>query len=269
MAGSDNTQTSTSSTGSSNPELNATISKLATGIANSYSPGASTYVAPGGNTVAGQAASVSAASNPLYSSAVNRGLGYAGSLVGGSGPSLTESALMKTALGNDFGTNDPGYAALRAKLGNDVMTQTNSAFNTSGLFGSDSNMRAAAEGLGNAYASLDYGNFQNDQQRQQQALAAIEQQRQQGTNNAFTAQQALPGLFSAGQLPASIQQSIGAAQDASASAAANAPTDYLAKLAGIINGTAGAAGTTTTSTQPGTPLWQTLLGGGIGLAGLL
>lgn len=262
------TQKSTTTTGSSNPALNDTISRLATGISGEYTPGRSLYQAPSANTVAGQNASLQAAGNPLYSSAVNNGLQYAGSLAGGSGPSLTENTLMNTALGKNFGTNDPGYAALRSKLGSDVMKQTNQSFNNSGLFGSDSNQRSAAEGLGNAYASLDYGNYQNDVARQQQALQAIEGQRQQGVGNAFAAQQSLSGLFGAGQLPSSVQSQVGAAQDASNTARANGPTDFLARLAGIINGTAGSAGTTSTTSQPGTPLWQTLLGGGIGLAGL-
>ncbi len=227
----------TQTSGVNNPELNATISKLATGISNEYSPGKSLYQAPGANTVASQNAALSAASNPLYSSAVNGAL----------------SSFGNVAAGNAYGTNDPGFAALRSKVANDTLTGINSSFNNSGLFGSDSNMRAAGEGLGNALAGLDYSNFQNDQQRQLQAAGL------------------LPSLFSAGQLPSSVQSQVGAAQDAASSAQANGATDYLAKLAGIINGTAGAAGTssTSTNTQPGTPLWQIGLGGALGLASFL
>ena len=229
--------TTTQTSGVNNPELNATISKLATGISNEYSPGKTLYQAPGANTTAGQSASLAAAGNPLYSGAVNGALASFGNV----------------AAGNAYGTNDPGYAALRAKVADDTLTGINKSFNSSGLFGSDSNMRAAGEGLGSALAGLDYSNFQNDQQRQLQAAGL------------------LPSLFSAGQLPSSVQQSVGAAQDAAAAAQANGPTDYLAKLAGIINGTAGAAGTssTSTNTQPGAPLWQVGLGGALGLASFL
>jgi hypothetical protein len=45
---------------------------------------------------------------------------------------------------------------------------------------------------------------------------------------------------------------------------ANAPTDYLAKLTGILGGNAASAGTTTNSQ---TPLWKLLLGAGATAAG--
>lgn len=228
------TQTSSSSTAPASAAVKATVDKLATGIGNAFTPGGSLYVAPGANTTGGQAASLAAAQNPLFANDVNGAIQSFGNI----------------AAGNDYGTNDPGYAALRSQVANDTLTGINSAFNNSGLFGSDSNMRAAGEGLGNALAGLDYSNFQNDQQRQLQAAGL------------------LPQLFQTAQLPGSIQQSVGAAQDAAAQAEKAGPTDLLAKLTAIANGTAGAGGTTTTNVQPGTPLYQTLLGGGIGLAGL-
>jgi hypothetical protein len=235
MADSGGTNTSTSSTAPASAAVRGTIDKLATGLGNEFAPGKSLFQAPGATTTGGQAASLDAANNPLYSQGVNGAIGDFADI----------------AAGNRFGTNDPGYAALRSKLSNDVLTQTNSAFNNSGLFGSDNNQKAAASGLADSLGALDYSNFQNDQQRQQQAAGL------------------LPGLFSAAQLPSSVQQSVGASQDAAAAAKAAGPTDFLAKLTAIANGNAGAAGTTTTNTSPGTPLWQTLLGGGIGLAGLL
>lgn len=229
------TQTSTSSTAPANPDVNNTISALAKGISSEYSPGKSLFTAPGANTTGGQSASLAAAGNPLYSNAVNGAIGSFGNV----------------AAGNAFGTNDPGYAALRAHVGDTTLTDINKAFNGSGLFGSDSNMRAAGEGLGNAYAGLDYQNYQNDIQRQQQAAGL------------------LPGLFSAAQLPSSVQQSVGASQDAASAAQAAGPTDFLAKLSAIASGNAQAGGSTQTNTSPGTPLWQSLLGGAIGGAGLL
>jgi hypothetical protein len=229
------TQTSTSSTAPANPDVNNTISKLAKGIGDQVVPGASLFTPPGSNTTGGQSASLTAANNPIYSQGVNGALGD----------------FADVAAGNRFGMNDPGYAALRSKLSNDVLTQTNQSFNNSGLFGSDSNQRAASEGLGNALAGLDYGNYQQDIARQQQAAGM------------------LPGLFSAAQLPSSVQQSVGASQDAASAAQAAGPTDFLAKLSAIAAGNAQAGGQTQTNTSPGTPLWQTLLGGAIGGAGLL
>lgn len=227
------TQTSTSSTAPANPDVNNTISALAKGISSEYSPGKSLYTAPGSTTTGGQSASLAAANNPLYSDAVNGAIGSFGNV----------------AAGNAFGTNDPGYAALRAKLSSDTLGSINKSFNTSGLFGSDSNMKAAGEGLGNALAGLDYGNYQQDIQRQQQAAGL------------------LPGLFSAAQLPSSVQQSVGASQDAANAAQAAGPTDFLAKLSSIAAGNAAAGGQTQTNTSPGTPLWQSLLGYAVGNAG--
>jgi hypothetical protein len=229
------TQTSTSSTAPANPDAQALISKLSKGLAGEYTPGQSLWQAPGANTTGGQSAALSAASNPFYASAINDATKSFGNI----------------AAGNAYGTNDPGYAALRDKVASDTLTGINKSFNSSGLFGSDSNLRAAGEGLGSALAGLDYSNFQNDQQRQAQAAGL------------------LPNLFAAGQLPSGVQQQVGAAQDASAAGQASGKLDYLSRLIASAQGAAGAGGTTTTNTQPGTPLWQTLLGGGIGLAGLL
>jgi hypothetical protein len=226
-------QTSTSSTAPSNPDVNNTISALAKGISSEYSPGKSLYTAPGATTTGGQAAALTAANNPFYSSSVNGAIQSFGN----------------TAAGNDFGMNDPGYAALRQNTINDTLAATNKSYNSAGLFGSDSNQKAAGQGVANAVSGLDYANYQSDIARQQ-AAAGI-----------------LPGLFSAGQLPASVQQGIGAQQDANTAAQANGPTDFLAKLTGISTGNASASGTTTTNTQPGTPLWQSFLGYALGNAG--
>lgn len=228
------TQTSTQTSGVNNTALNNTISSLAKGIQGSYTQGQSITQAPGANTTGGEAAALSASSNPLYSSNV------AGAI----------QSLGNVAAGNQIGVDDPAYDAIRAKLGNDVTGQVNGSFNNSGLFGSDSNNRALADELTTQLGGLDLNRLQ-----QQEA-------------NQYSAASALPQLFQASLLPSSVQQSVGASQDAAAQAQANGPTDYLAKLAGIINGTAGAAGTTTSTTTPSTPLWQILLGGGIGAAGL-
>lgn len=219
--------TNTTTTRSGSKAVNATVDKLAAGLGAEYTPGKSLYQSPSLNTTQGWAASLNAANNPAYS----QGLAGAMSIFG------------NRAAGGELGMNDPGYAAMRAKLEDDVLRSTNTAFNASGMFGSDSNQKALAGGLADSLGALDYQQYQNSLDRQSSAAAM------------------LPQLFSAGQLPASIQQSIGAAQDADAAARAAGPTDYLAKLSSIMAGQAGAAGTTTS--QPTTPLWQTLLGLGI------
>lgn len=223
------TNKTTSTSGPSNPDLNATVSKLAKGLGSEYTQGKSLYQAPGANTQAGWAAQLGAAGNQ----------DFAGGLAGAIG------SYGNRAAGNELGMNDPGYAALRSKLQNDVTTGVNSSFNNSGLFGSDSNVKSLSSGLADSLGALDYQQYNNSLNRQSEAANL------------------LPQLFSAGQLPGSIQSSIGASQDAAANAQANGPTDYLAKLTGILNGTASASGTTTTTSTPTAPLWQTLLSLGI------
>lgn len=223
------TNKTTTTSGIANPDLNATVSKLAKGITAAYTPGASAYVAPGSATTGGWQASLNAAGSPDYSSGIAGALGAYGN----------------RAAGNELGQNDPGYAALRAKLSNDVLTQTNASFNNSGMFGSDSNQKAAASGLADALGSLDYRQYSDSLNRQSEAATM------------------LPQLFAANQLPSSIQQSVGASMDADRAAQTNGQYDYLAKYANLINGTAASGGTTQTTSTPTPPLWQILLGLGV------
>lgn len=226
MAGSDSTQKTTTTSGPSNPALNDTLTKLSQGISAEYAPGKSLYQAPGATTQAGWGGALQAAGNPDFASGISGALGSYGN----------------RAAGNEIGMEAPGYAALRSKLSDDVLTQTNTAFNSSGLFGSDQNQRAAAGGLAEALGGLDYGQYQDSLSRQAEAAGM------------------LPGLFGAGQMPSSVQQQVGGAQDAAAQAEANGPTDLLAKLTALLGGAAGASPQTSTTSAPGTPLWQTLAG---------
>jgi len=104
-------------------------------------------------------------------------------------------------------------------------------------------VRGLTEGLTSSLGGLDYQQYNDSLSRQAEAANI------------------LPTLFQGAQLPAGIQQSIGAAQDADAAAKAAGPTDYLAKLTGILSGNAASAGTTTNSQ---TPLWKLILGLGAG-----
>lgn len=223
------TQKSTSTSGPSNADLNATVSKLSKGLGAEYTQGKSLYQAPGANTVAGWNGSLAAANNSDFTG------GIAGAL----------QSYGNRAAGNELGINDPLYAAQRSRLTDNVLTSTNTAFNNSGLFGSDNNQYEAGRGLADALGSLDLSQRTESYGRQAEAANL------------------LPQLFSAGQLPSSIQGSVGASQDAAAQAQANGPTDYLAKLTSIMAGNASASGTTTTTSQPTPALWQTLLGLGI------
>lgn len=223
------TNKTTTTSGVNNADLNNTISKVSKGISDAYVPGSSAYVAPSGATTGGWQGSLDAASNPAFSG------GIAGAL----------TSYGNRAAGGELGQNDPGYAALRAKLSNDVMTTTNNSFNNSGLFGSDSNQKAAASGLADSLGALDYKQYSDSLARQSEAANM------------------LPQMFAAGQLPSSIQQSVGASMDADKKAQANGIWDRLNQVTGTISGAAGSAGTSQTTSTPTAPLWQQLLGLGI------
>lgn len=226
---SESTKTSSSTSGPSNPAVSQLLTKLSTGIGAQYNPTGSLYSAPGANTQAGWQGSLNAANNSDYAG------GLAGAL----------ASYGNRAAGGELGMNDPGYAALRSKLADDVMTQTNTAFNSSGLFGSDANQKAASSGLADSLGALDYQQYNNSLNRQSEAANI------------------LPQLFSAAQLPASIQQSIGASQDADAAAKLRGGIDYQSAFASLLGQAAGASPTTTTTKEPTAPLWQTLLGLGL------
>lgn len=224
--------TGSSSSQSSSPAVRKAVDTLAGGVTAAYSPGKSLYQDPSANTTQGWQASLNAANNPAYAG------GLAGAI----------QSYSNRAAGNELGMNDPGYAAIRNRLESDVTANVNNSFNNSGLFGSDSNRRGLTEGLTSSLGALDYNQYNDSLSRQAEAANI------------------LPSIFQGAQLPAGIQQSIGAAQDANNAAKAAGPTDYLAKLTGIAGGNAAAAGTTTNSQ---TPLWKLLLGGGATIAGAL
>lgn len=209
------TDTSTSTSAPLNPEVNSTLSKLLQGVQATYQPGSGTpeTLNTGWNSQLG------AATNPDYAR------GVAGST----------SELADIASGKRFGMNDPGYADMRQGAIDDTLTNINSSFLTDGRFGSTVQGEAAGRGVSQTIAGLDYGNFQNDQQRQMQAISA------------------LPTAFAAGQAPGSVQQSVGEQQRA-------APWYNLGQASSVLAGTAGAGGQTNTMTQPATPWWQSAIG---------
>lgn len=212
--GGDDTETSSQTNAPSNPDVNPTISKLLKGVQGTYDTAQSTGI-PGALSK-GWDAQRAAANNPDYA----RGISGA------------TSDYADIASGNRFGMNDPGYAALRAGLQDDVTTGVNATLEGSGRFGSGSHATALASELTKSLGGLDYANFQNDQQRQD------------------TATQMLPSLFAAGQAPGSVEASVGQQYQA-------APWYNLGQASAIASGNYGAGGSTSTSTTPATPWWQT------------
>jgi hypothetical protein len=217
------TETTTQTNAPSNPDVNPTLSKLLKGVQGVYD----TSVATGdpGAISSGWNLQTNAALNPDYA----RGVGGA------------TSELADIAAGKRFGMNDPGYAKMRAGALDDALTGVGSSFLTDGRFGSTVMGDAAGEAATETLAGLDYANFQNDQNRQMQAISA------------------LPSVFAAGQAPGSVVTSIGEQQRA-------APWYNLGQASSILAGTAGTGGSTSTMTQPATPWWQSAAG--LGIAGL-
>jgi len=255
MAKGETTQTTVQSNAPSNPDVNPTLSKLLKGVQSEYDANPkgyyfdkSLYGGMGGTTNNALSSILSGANNP----AVGQAFGN------------TFNEVSDIAAGNRFGMNDPGYAALRGNLENDVTTANLGAFNNSGLFGSDSNRKQLTNDLTSALGGLDYANFQSDIARQQQAQASQ------------------AGAYQNTLLPGQTALNVGQMQDADRQAALQgesdlylrqqgAPTDFLAKLSSILAGNAASGGSTSTTTTPiqqPNPL-QLLLSGGLGIASLL
>lgn len=283
MSGTDTQQTSTTS-GPSNKDVNNTLSALAKGITTevgkpAWSYGQSLYVPTGSTTATGQSKALTAANNPAYSSGINSAMGFNNNLISSRGFSPEQSSLYGEYgdMADAYDGNTPGISTLRNKVIDDTMVNTNALFGNSGRFGGGSHSKALGEGLGNALAGFDANTYDKSVANRYASAGARSGLAQQANANAGAATAALPGLFAAGQLPASIYGQVGAAQDANANAVRqgdfdlqtrtkNARTDQLAKLSSIAAGNAQSGGQTSTTTTPQQPWWMQL--GGLGLAGL-
>lgn len=224
------TDTTTSTTGSASKAVNSTVDKLATGLGDLYKPGSSSYVQPGSNTTGSWQSMLNVGTgNPGFQSSLAGALQSYGS----------------KASGASSGMNDPGYQTMRAGLQNDVTKGVQTAFNDSGMFGSDQNIQTLGKGLGDALGSLDYQQYRN------------------GISDQAQATQMLPSIYQSMLMPSQVQGQVGAAQDADAAAKANGQLDQIGRFSSILNGTSGSAGQTTTNSQPNNLLMQ-LLGLGLG-----
>lgn len=190
-------------------------------------------------------------------------------------------------LAGAYDQNAPGYAALRSKLQNDTATGIYNDFNNSGLFGSEQNMKSAGEGIGNALAGLDYGNYQNSVNNKYRSLDAqrsvfgdVFNMGQTGVGNQLAGlggQAATAGAqFGMGQQALGNEQGaigllgqVGSAQDADSLAkrmanadlfdrTENADWNTLGRATSILGGNSTASGSTTSNSVP---WWAALLGG--------
>jgi hypothetical protein len=247
MGGGTNTTTSTSSSAPTNPDVQATASKLAKGISTAYDTGPqvfgeSLYSPAGATTQDAWAKAIGAANNPDYAA----------------GTSGAIKSFSDIASGKQILQDNPAYAKVRQNAIDDAIKNVGAGFTSSGRFGGGSYIDTATESAGNVAAGMDLTRLAQDEARQAQAAGM------------------LPGLFSAAQQPSTVIGAIGGAQDADRQGIlqgradlqqrqANGWTDLIAKLTSAAAGNAAGSGTTTTNsvTKPETPWWQSVLGIGL------
>lgn len=247
------TQQTVQTTGSANPQVTATVNKILGGVNTAFDAGApptfnsSLYSPAGATTQQGWQSALTAANNPTYAADT------AGTI----------ASLGKAASGQDYGTNDPAFATLRANAANDAQTAINGQFNNSGRFGGGSNALKVGEGVTNALAGIDVNQLNNDRAFQ------------------LSAANALPGAYQSSLLPSSTIAGVGAATDANNQGILqgkydlnqrtnNNQTDWLAKLSSILQAPGALAGSTSTTTSPApqqTPWYQSILGLGTAALG--
>ena len=307
-----NVTTGGSTTTPNSPQVTKTADTLLKGLRSTYKDGVDVYnkplwVAPSDTTQSAWGQGSGFANNLIGSGGFGTGQRSAMDSLGGvfsgygdvadnNGLTGAQSGAMAglgglggqyAGLGNAYAQDAPGYQQLRNKIRDDTLTDVGSLFASNGRYGSDIMGESAAEGLGNALAGLDYGNYQNNVNNQYRSLDA---QRgifgdtfgmgQTGVGNqlaglggqAATAGQQFgmgqTALTNEGNAINSLGQ-IGAQQDASALAKRMANYDLftrqndadweaLARASSILGGTAGASGSTTSNSVP---WWAALLGG--------
>jgi hypothetical protein len=279
--GGTNTTTTQQVSAPTNPDVQATASKLAQGISAAYDRGPSvfnesTFSPAGATTQDAWAKAIGAANDPAYMNGVKGAIGYAGNLARGSGPSLTETNLMDVANGKYLGQTDPNYQAAVDRAANGLAADVNASIGADGRYGSNVHVNALGDQIGALRTNAAIGELNTQRQRQMDALSAIEGTRQQGVNNAFAAQSALPALFSAEAAPSAAIGAVGSAMDANsqgilsgrydlATRQGNAWNDLIARLTSAAAGNAANTGVTTTSSQttPTTPWYLSLAGMGL------
>lgn len=233
------TTQSVSSSAPTNPDVQATASKLAkliSGAADTtpQSFDQNLFTGAGADTQNAWAMGRSAATDPNYNRGVQGGI----------------DSLSKTAAGDYVGSVDPNFEAALSRASNGLTADVNASIGADGRYGSNVHTQALTDQVGGMRTNAELANLQQQKQDQLSAIPA------------------LTSLFSAKQLPASVYGSIGAAQDANTSGLLtgqydqftrkqNAVPDWIAKLTSAGAGNAANTGMTTTNstTTPTTPWW--------------
>lgn len=278
------TKTETSTTGSTNPMVDQTVTKLLGGLQGQVDKGTAVFEKP---LYTGLSSTTQGGINNLYrdswagAGGLNDAYGWAKGVVGSGGynPALREAQSGIQGYLRESQADAPGYAAVRQNAMNDAARDVGSSFLTDGRFGSTVMGDAAGEAIGGVAAQMDMQNYENRLGRMlggNQALAGIGQT---AMGNAGSAAAAIPGLYGATLQPAQTELALGQMLDADALASRQAENDLfrrqndagwstLGQASSILNGTAASGPQQTTQTSPTTPLWQTLLGGAVGLGSM-
>jgi hypothetical protein len=226
----DDKETTTSTSGPTNPAVNNTLTNLLGSLGGVAAKGVPTfdkslYPGAGDTTRASWASMLQAGNDPTYSDGI-RG---------------ATADFARAASGGDYSANDAYYK----DLSDQTMTDVSGLFTGNGRFGSGSHVGRATQELG----KINNANIAADRQWQAQAAGM------------------LPSLYQAGLAPAGVQASVGAAQDADALARRQAEFDLherqygadwtnLGKAASIFGQLAGTGGQTMTTSSPATPWWM-------------
>lgn len=250
MGGTTNTTTSQQVSAPTNPDVQATASKLAQGISAAYDRGPSvfnesTFSPAGATTQDAWAKAIGAANDPNYMAGVKGAIGN----------------LSDVAAGKYLDNTDPAFQAMVDRAANGTAADINASIGADGRYGSNVHVNALGDAIGALRTNAGVQNRQLELTRQQSAIAA------------------LPGLFGAEAAPSAAIGAVGAAQDANAQGIlsgrydlatrqGNAWNDLIARLTSAAAGNAAGTGTTTTNstTQPQTPWWASL--GGMALQAL-
>lgn len=252
--------------------------EIGAGVQNAFQAGNRVYNNP---LYAGLSAQTNAGIDSLYNTASkSQGMfdgasAFAQGLIDKSGaPSLTESNLMDVAKGEYLNGANPYFEANLAKAKDSTYADVMASLGGSGRTGSTIHMDELTGALGNLDNTARGQQYETERDRQMQALAAIEGQRQQGVSNAMGAATALPGLYSASLLPGQTMTQAGQMRDADAQAKLMAdydlferqdPYSHLSKYADLLTGIQGNQGVAAKPKE--TPWWQTALGAATTIAG--
>lgn len=186
-----------------------------------------------------------------------------------------------TATGGEMGANNPYFEDMLSKSLNDARTGTDLSISGSGRYGSGAHTGVLADRLGGISTQARYGEYQNQQGRQDAARGNLASLGQQGVTNLFGAGQALPQAYTTAQMPANDLFKLGAMnEDLVARQKADAERIFREKQQSILGPTewlnaiatgAGSLGGSSSQTNisPGTNPFLQALGIGVGANSLL